>query len=583
MQGFADFFDGVLGGAILVALAIALAGPAMALLVVPPDVGPYTDRLRARAARLLAVAAALVALFQIAVLGLKQVVLAADLGPIAFDRFPETLQYRAGVARAGCAVVLAGFGVWAFVRPRSRAAWSGVIAAAAATAVAGAWLVHAAGRVDGRALLMTLTILHQVAASLWVGGLVHLGATWRFGHEDGVVAALWPRVLARFSGLAVVAVVALVGFSLPLTLRNVPSWNGLVGTAYGSLVLTKVGLLAAALGLAAANHFAVRAWRLRRERDGVETRVPFVLQAETIVAIVLIFTAASLSSQPPARDVADQATVAEVAEVFRPKLPALRTPSVETMKQTATSTDPYAAVGGERTYASYSWSNFSHNAAGVFLLLMSLGALGANFGWRWARNWPVGLVALGVFVFLRSMAVDGIWPFGERDFWASTLGSAEDLQHRLAGILAITLGAVEWRARRAGSASRLAYVFPVLATAGGLLLLVHSHVAFEQKSSYLIQVTHSTMGALAVLLACGRLLELRLAQPLARVAGVGSTVAMLLIALVLIFYREANVVIPREVEAAVVAPSRAADVEAAPVAPPAAPAPEPAPAGEGAP
>ena len=579
MQGFADFFDGVLGGAILVALAIALAGPAMALLVVPPDVGPYTDRLRARAARLLAVAAALVALFQIAVLGLKQVVLAADLGPIAFDRFPETLQYRAGVARAGCAVVLAGFGVWAFARPRSRAAWTGVITAAAATAVAGAWLVHAAGRVDGRALLMTLTILHQVAASLWVGGLVHLGATWRFGREDGVVAALWPRVLARFSGLAVVAVVALVGFALPLTLRNVPTWNGLVGTAYGSLVLTKVGLLAAALGLAAANHFAVRAWRLRRERDGVETRVPFVLQAETIVAIVLIFTAASLSSQPPARDVADQATVAEVAEVFRPKLPALRTPSVETMKQTATSTDPYAAVGGERTYASYSWSNFSHNAAGVFLLLMSLGALGANFGWRWARNWPVGLVALGVFVFLRSMAVDGIWPFGERDFWASTLGSAEDLQHRLAGILAITLGAVEWRARRAGSASRLAYVFPVLATAGGLLLLVHSHVAFEQKSSYLIQVTHSTMGALAVLLACGRLLELRLAQPLARVAGVGSTVAMLLIALVLIFYREANVVIPREAEAAVVAPARAADVEAAPAAPSAGPAP----AGEGTP
>ena len=65
---------------------------------------------------------------------------------------------------------------------------------------------------------------------------------------------------------------------------------------------------------------------------------------------------------------------------------------VETMKKTSTSTDPYAAVGGERTYASYSWSNFSHNAAGMFLLAMSLGALGANFGWRWARNWPVGAI-----------------------------------------------------------------------------------------------------------------------------------------------------------------------------------------------
>ena len=33
-------------------------------------------------------------------------VLAADLGTIAFDRFPETLQYRAGVTRAACAAVL---------------------------------------------------------------------------------------------------------------------------------------------------------------------------------------------------------------------------------------------------------------------------------------------------------------------------------------------------------------------------------------------------------------------------------------------------------------------------------------------
>ena len=558
MQGFADFFDGVLGGATLVALAVALASPAFALLVVPPDVGPYTDRMRARAARLLVVAAVLVVVFQIVGLGLKQMVLAADLGPIAFDRFPGTLQYRAGMTRAACAALLAAAGAWATFRPRARAAWASVVATAVATAVAGAWLAHAAGRVDGRAVLMALTVLHQVAASLWVGGLVHLGATWRLGREDGVVAALRPPMLARFSSLAVASVVALVAFALPLAWRNVGSWNGLVGTAYGSLVLTKVGLLVAALALAAGNHLAVRAYRQRRERDGLETRVPFLLQAETIVAIVLLFTAASLSSQPPARDVADHATVAEVAEVFRPKLPALRTPSVETMKQTSTATDPYAAVGGERTYASYSWSNFSHNAAGMLLLAMSVVALGANLGRRWARNWPVGLVALGVFVFLRSMAVDGIWPFGTRGFWASTLGSAEDLQHRLAGILAITLGAVEWRARRAGTASRLAYVFPFLATAGGLLLLVHSHVAFEQKSSFLIQVTHTTMGALAVLLACGRLLELRLAGPLGRVAGVGSTVAMLLIAFVLIFYREANIVIPKEAEAAVIAPVRAA-------------------------
>ena len=69
---------------------------------------------------------------------------------------------------------------------------------------------------------------------------------------------------------------------------------------------------------------------------------------------------------------------------------------------------------------------------------------------------------------------------------------------------------------------------------------------FEPKSSFLVQVTHTTMGALAVLMACARLLELRLTPPAARVAGLVSILAMLLIALVLVFYREANVVVPAD-------------------------------------
>ena len=48
----------------------------------------------------------------------------------------------------------------------------------------------------------------------------------------------------------------------------------------------------------------------------------------------------------------------------------------------------------------------------------------------------------------------------------------------------------------------------------------------------------------AVLMAAARWLELRVATPAARLAGVASTTAMLLIALVLVFYREANVVLP---------------------------------------
>ena len=87
-------------------------------------------------------------------------------------------------------------------------------------------------------------------------------------------------------------------------------------------------------------------------------------------------------------------------------------------------------------------------------------------------------------------------------------------------------------------------MFPVLAAVGGILLLTHSHTAFELKPSYLVNVTHTTMGALAVVVACTRLLELRLGAPTGRLAGTASTVALLGIALVLVFYREANVVLP---------------------------------------
>ena len=76
------------------------------------------------------------------------------------------------------------------------------------------------------------------------------------------------------------------------------------------------------------------------------------------------------------------------------------------------------------------------------------------------------------------------------------------------------------------------------------MLLTHSHAAFQSKQSFLVQVTHTTMGALAALLVAGRWLELRLSPPAARLAGAAATVAMLMIALVLVFYREANLVIP---------------------------------------
>lgn len=82
----------------------------------------------------------------------------------------------------------------------------------------------------------------------------------------------------------------------------------------------------------------------------------------------------------------------------------------------------------------------------------------------------------------------------------------------------------------------------------GILLLTHAHAEFELKSEYLIQSTHTAMGLLAVLMASGRWLELRLVPahasaahagvPEGRIAGFVAIAAMFLIGNILMFYRE---------------------------------------------
>jgi copper resistance protein D len=124
-------------------------------------------------------------------------------------------------------------------------------------------------------------------------------------------------------------------------------------------------------------------------------------------------------------------------------------------------------------------------------------------------------------------------------FWESTFGNGEIFQHRVPTLVAFSLGVFEYQARKTKNrATWLPYVFPVLCAFGGLLLLTHAHVGFEGKSEFLIQVGHTTMGLLSIVVACGRWLELRLAGNYGRVAGFVSVAGIFLISLILMFDRE---------------------------------------------
>ncbi len=85
---------------------------------------------------------------------------------------------------------------------------------------------------------------------------------------------------------------------------------------------------------------------------------------------------------------------------------------------------------------------------------------------------------------------------------------------------------------------RAGLIFPLLCVVGGGLLLTHSHAAQNLKDEFLLEVTHTPLGVLALVVGWGRWLELRLPEGRRRVPGVLWAVALAVIGALLLIYRE---------------------------------------------
>jgi putative copper resistance protein D len=541
VQGVGNFVDDVTGGIILVALAVVIGAVlwAFTMLRVGGDPSPDPALVR-RCAQWLRTGALVLAVMQLLKLGTKGLVLASALGELPVAAYLGTVQVQAGIARALLALAIARVAMRAIATPEDTRTWRHIAWLTLPLVLAGAWLVHAVGRFEHRGALMALTVVHQFAAAVWVGCVLQLLGLWRLGKHDAAARAFWPLAVSRFAALGIASVAALLVTGLVLTVTYVGRWEGLLGTGYGSMVSAKLFLLALALGFAALNFLAGRQLH-RGASPAAAARVPRYVESETFVLVTILFVAASLASMPPAVDIpAVTATAGEVLAMFRPRVPPLESPSHAAL--IAGEAGRLAIVDRVPSAAAAQWSDYNHNVAGVFLLAMGAVALLSYLpGFGWARFWPAGFMLLGLFLFFRSDAES--WPLGPIGFWESTLGNAEVLQHRLATLLAFTLGAFETRARARSSAhGRLRFMFPLLCALGGLLLVTHAHLPFEIKTDYLIQSTHLVMGLLAVIMAVGRWLELRLADDgsgtQARTAGVISVLAMLAIGYVLVVYNE---------------------------------------------
>lgn len=550
MAGIADFLDSLIGGFDLICFCMAVGGLFWGFFILRPweQHNGYNKELIDKTVWLIYKSGFFLTGAQLFKIVLKIWLMTALLNRWPFPEFAETTQFIGGIIRSVLILVLATY-CYGVLRnnPESKKHWLMANLLALPMIMSGAWLVHAAGRFENQLFLMTLTVLHQVAAAIWIGSVFQLVNVWLLRHRRKIPETLWPRLLKQFSPYGMAAVAGILVSGLSIALEYIDTWNGLIGTGYGNLLTVKVVLLTMALGYAWLNRSAVVSYGGNGNPYALTNRVPYFVEAETFVLVTLLFTAASLASQPPAIDIPTlTATWQEVLATFKPQIPLTSSPTHSAL--IAGEPGRIAIVGQVPSLAATEWSNYNHNISGIFLTAMSFFAmlsyirqLPALSAVRklldFTQYWPLGFVLLGIFLFFRSDAET--WPLGPIGFWESTFNNGEVLQHRIATLLVFTLGVMELRARLNTNPSvTLKYAFPMLSAFGGLMLLTHSHIGFQPKSAFLIQVGHTAMGIFSLILACGRWLELKLDNPGKNIAGFVSVAALFVMGLILMFYRE---------------------------------------------
>jgi putative copper export protein len=138
-------------------------------------------------------------------------------------------------------------------------------------------------------LLMASLVLHLLAVSAWLGGLLPLWVAIGVAPSPG-------RVARRFSAYGLVAVAVIVASGVVQARALIGSWSALFETLYGQIALIKIGLLIGLLALAVIN-------RLVLDRaPGEQGRLHVSLSVEIALGFCVIAVAGLLASQAPPMD-----------------------------------------------------------------------------------------------------------------------------------------------------------------------------------------------------------------------------------------------------------------------------------------
>jgi putative copper resistance protein D len=425
---------------------------------------------------------------------------------------------------------------------RSSAALAVLAAVVLAAALADS---HAMARLEGRNVMFLVGGLHQVGAALWLGGLPCFALTLR----RVTPAASLALIGRRYSLLAIAGVAMIVTGAVFLSIGYIGSLDGFYGTAYGAMAATKGVLLAVLLLLGLGNFLSIRHFA---GQAAAFARVRRFVVVEIGIAIAVLMTAASITSLPPAVDLtSDRVSFGEIVERMMPVLPRLASPDRDTLgipvsqaqidaawQMSNQASVPGATAFPPRTAAHVAWSEYNHHWAGIIVLLIGLFALAERSGYApWARHWPLLFLLLAIFLFLRNDP--DVWPLGPIGLLES-LQDPEVVQHRFFVLLTVGFAFFEWGVRT-GRLKRpaLAQVFPLMAVVGATFLLAHSHAISNVKDQLLIELSHLPMAVLGIIAGWARWLQVKAPDGDGRWAGWVWPVCFVLIALLLLDYREA--------------------------------------------
>ena len=280
---------------VLYASVLLAAGSALLLLIMtwPASVEPGLRR-QGRIAALVAILA----------YGVSMAVGGADIvagGPGALfsgaawsAAMKSTLSLSAAIGIPGALLA-----AWAFSRRIEWALWTGFALLVASFLVTG----HAATAVPVW-LAATNVGLHLVGGAFWFAAFAPLIATSKVstGPEAG-------RVMDQFSSRAVWLVGLVLLSGLVISWIQVRSPANLPGTDYGQRLLVKLGLVAAILAIAFWNKSTLTP-ALRNAGDGAGARMARSIRIESVVMLLVVAAAASLTLPTPPRALGEQAAMA---------------------------------------------------------------------------------------------------------------------------------------------------------------------------------------------------------------------------------------------------------------------------------